>query len=107
MNWVIDELDIFEKCFGDVFYIMEKFKEEFCVIVFFWKYNILEDCGYVSFLEVSCIFYDLGIIGVDGNIIFGDGYIVVDYKNVVNKGFKWYEDCIKIVFVNFDFIDFN
>ncbi|MFM9785684.1 pyruvate formate lyase family protein, partial [Streptomyces scabiei] len=74
MNWVIDELDTFEKRPGDVFYITEKSKEELRAIAPFWKHNTLEDRGYASFPEASRIFYDLGIIGADGNITSGDGH---------------------------------
>ncbi|WP_163627405.1 glycyl radical protein [Lactiplantibacillus plantarum] len=107
MNWVIDELDTFEKRPGDVFYITEKSKEELRAIAPFWKHNTLEDRGYASFPEASRIFYDLGIIGADGNITSGDDHIAVDYKNVVNKGLKWYEDRIKTALANLDLTDFN
>ncbi|RRK11464.1 glycyl radical protein [Lactiplantibacillus garii] len=107
MNWVIDELDTFEKRPGDVFYITEESKDELRKIAPFWQHNTLEDRGYASFPEASRIFYDLGIIGADGNITSGDGHIAVDYKNVVTKGLKWYEDRIKTAFDNLDLTDFK
>ncbi|MFC6164779.1 glycyl radical protein [Lactiplantibacillus dongliensis] len=106
MNWVIDELDTFEKRPGDVFYITEDSKKELREIAPFWKHNTLEDRGYQSFPEASRIFYDLGVIGADGNITSGDGHIAVDYKNVVNKGLKWYEDRIKAALADLDLTDF-
>ncbi|MFC6180133.1 glycyl radical protein [Lactiplantibacillus daowaiensis] len=107
MNWVIDELDTFEKRPGDVFYITEESKKELRDIAPFWQHNTLEDRGYKSFPEASRIFYDLGVIGADGNITSGDGHIAVDYKNVVNKGLKWYEDRIKAALADLDLTDFS
>ncbi|MFD1671091.1 glycyl radical protein [Agrilactobacillus yilanensis] len=91
MNWVIDELDQFEKRPGDVFYITEATKTQLREIAPFWKNNTLEDRGYAAFPKASRLFYDLGIIGAAGNITSGDGHIAVDYNNIITKGLKWYE----------------
>ncbi|MFT8312388.1 MAG: glycyl radical protein [Sporolactobacillus sp.] len=95
MNWVIDELDRFEKRPGDVFYITEETKKQLKEIAPFWKHNTLEDRGLAAFPPHSKIFYDLGIIGADGNITSGDGHLAVDYKNVINYGLKSYEKRVK------------
>lgn len=107
MNWVIDELDTFEKRPGDIFYITEESKQELRDIAPFWQHNTLEDRGYASFPEASRIFYDLGIIGADGNITSGDGHIAVDYQNVVTKGLKWYEQRIQEALDQLDLTDIN
>lgn len=92
MNWVIDELDKFEKRPGDVFHITEKTKRELRRIAPFWENNTLEDRGYAAFPPQARIFYDLGIIGADGNITSGDGHIIVNYNEVINKGLVWFEN---------------
>lgn len=91
MNWVIAELDTFEKRPGDVFYITEKSKKQLRAIAPFWHNNTLEDRGLAAFPPQSRIFYDLGIIGADGNITSGDGHIAVDYQALLKHGLKWYE----------------
>ncbi|ANK58892.1 formate C-acetyltransferase/glycerol dehydratase family glycyl radical enzyme [Loigolactobacillus backii] len=105
MNWVIDELDSFEKRPGDVFYITDKTKQELKAIAPFWKNNTLEDRGYAAFPPQSRLFYDLGVIGADGNITSGDGHIAVDYKNVINKGLKWYEERVQAQLNQLDLTD--
>ena len=92
MNWVIDELDKFDKRPGDVFQISEETKKQLREIAPFWKNNTLEDRGYASFPPEAKIFYDLGLVGADGNITSGDGHIIVNYDEVINKGLVWYED---------------
>ncbi len=107
MNWVVDELDQFEKRPGDVFYITEETKQELREIAPFWKNNTLEDRGYAAFPPESRLFYDLGIIGADGNITSGDGHIAVDYKNVINKGLKWYEQRVQTAMAKLELTDIN
>lgn len=107
MNWVIDELDQFEKRPGDVFYIAEETKQQLREIAPFWQNNTLEDRGYATFPPESRLFYDLGIIGADGNITSGDGHIAVDYKNVINKGLKWYEQRVKNAMAQLELTDIN
>lgn len=105
MNWVIDELDTFEKRSGDVFYITEEAKKQLREIAPFWKHNTLEDRGYASFPPQSRLFYDLGLIGADGNITSGDGHIAVDYENVINNGLVSYEKRIKELMKQLDLTD--
>lgn len=107
MNWVIAELDQFEKRPGDVFYITEETKQQLREIAPFWQNNTLEDRGYAAFPPESRLFYDLGIIGADGNITSGDGHIAVDYKNVINKGLEWYEQRVKTAMAQLELTDIN
>ena len=62
MDWVIKELDEFEKRSGDVFYISEKTKEQLRSIAPFWEHNTTKDRGLAAIPPASRIFYDLGII---------------------------------------------
>ena len=107
MNWVIDELDTFEKRPGDVFYITEDTKDKLREIAPFWQHNTLEDRGLAAFPPKSRVFYDLGIIGADGNITSGDGHIAVDYTALINKGLKWYEARAQKAMDALDLTDYN
>ncbi|WP_057770477.1 glycyl radical protein [Lactobacillus selangorensis] len=107
MNWVIDELDTFEKRPGDVFYITEETKQQLRDIAPFWKNNTLEDRGYAAFPPKSKLFYDLGVIGADGNITSGDGHIAVNYETVINKGLVWYEKRVQTAMDALDLTDYN
>jgi formate C-acetyltransferase len=107
MNWVIDELDRFEKRPGDIFYISEETKAQLREIAPFWKHNTLEDRGLAAFPPQSKLFYDLGIIGADGNITSGDGHLAVDYKAVITNGLIWYETRVKDALDQLDLTDIN
>jgi formate C-acetyltransferase len=86
MDWVIDELDEFEKRDGDVFYITEKSKEVLREIAPFWEHKTLKDRGIAGMPAESRVFYDLGIIKAEGNITSGDAHIAVNYEKVLKLG---------------------
>lgn len=91
MDWVIDELDKFEKRDGDIFYITEKNKEDLRQIAPFWEKNTLKDKGLSRMPKETKVFYDLGIIKAEGNITSGDAHIAVNYEKVLNLGLVDYK----------------
>lgn len=87
MDWVIDELDAFDKRDGDRFTISEENKRALREQVYpYWKGRTLQDKGYAAFPERARLFYDLGIIKAEGNITSGDAHIAVDYGRVLREG---------------------
>ena len=88
MDWVIEELDEFEKRPGDRFIISEENKEVLRNIYPYWKGRTLKDKGYAAFPESARTFYDLGIIKTEGNITSGDAHIAVNYEIVLKEGLK-------------------
>lgn len=91
MDWVIKELDTFEKRDGDVFLISSEAKEQLRSIAPFWAHNTTKDKGLAAMPPQSRIYYDLGIIKAEGNITSGDAHIAVDYTALLNKGLKDFE----------------
>ena len=91
MDWVIRELDEFEKRDGDVFYIDEKTKQQLRDIYPFWEHNTLLDKGLAAIPPESRVFYDLGIIKAEGNITSGDAHLAVEYEKVLKEGLRSYE----------------
>lgn len=91
MDWVIDELDTFDKRDGDRFYITEANKQVLRDIAPFWQHNTVKDRGLAAMPEKSKVFYDLGIIKAEGNITSGDAHIAVDYGRILQNGFREYE----------------
>ncbi|WP_010632585.1 pyruvate formate lyase family protein [Sporolactobacillus vineae] len=75
--------------------ITEDTKQELREIALFRKHNTLGDRGLAAFPPESRVFYDLRIIGADGNITSGDGHIAVDYSQVIRHGLKWYEQRVR------------
>ena len=90
MDWVIDELDEFEKRDGDKFYITEETKKQLREIAPFWENNTLKDRGLAAMPKESKLFYDLGIIKAEGNITSGDAHLAVNYEKVLKYGLKGY-----------------
>ena len=85
MDWVIRELDEFEKRDGDVFYIDEETKEELRNIAPYWEHNTTLNKGLANIPPSSRILYDLGIIKAEGNITSGDAHIAVDYGRIMKE----------------------
>lgn len=90
MQWVIDELDEFDKRDGDVFHITEENKQKLRDIAPFWEHNTLLDRGLAAFPPHSKLYYDLGIIKSEGNITSGDAHCAVDYGRMLRVGLKDY-----------------
>lgn len=95
MDWVVDELDKFEKRDGDIFYITNETKKELCEIAPYWYHNTTKDKGLAMMPPESRIFYDLGIIKAEGNITSGDAHLAVNYETVMKMGLKYYEEKTK------------
>lgn len=92
MDWVVDELDKFEKRDGDVFYITEDTKETLRELAPYWEHNTTKDKGLAAMPASSKIFYDLGIIKAEGNITSGDAHLAVQYEKIMKCGLKDYEE---------------
>lgn len=92
MDWVVRELDEFEKRDGDIFYIDEETKEELRNIAPYWEHNTTLDKGLANIPPNSRVLYDLGIIKAEGNITSGDAHIAVDYGRIMKNGLKEYEE---------------
>lgn len=86
MDWVIAELDEFDKRDGDRFYITEENKQVLRDIAPFWENNTVKDRGLAAMPASSKLFYDLGIIKAEGNITSGDAHVAVKYSYLLEKG---------------------
>lgn len=106
-NWVIDELDEFEKRAGDIFYITEESKNVLREIAPFWEHKTLKDRGLAGMPAESRIFYDLGIIKAEGNITSGDAHIAVNYETVLNLGLINYKERTEKKLKELDLTDYR
>ena len=90
MDWVIEELDQFDKRDGDRFYITEENKQVLRDIAPFWEHNTTKDRGLAAMPAATKVFYDLGIIKAEGNITSGDAHVAVNYRRMLLTGLKVY-----------------
>ncbi len=86
MDWVVAELDEYDKRNGDRFTITEENKQILRDLYPYWKGRTLKDKGYAAFPDESRLLYDLGIIKTEGNITSGDAHIAADYGRVLREG---------------------
>lgn len=91
MNFIIDELDKFEKRDGDVFYITEQTKEQLLTIAPFWKNNNLRARGEALLPEEVNIFMETGLFGMEGKLNAGDAHLAVNYEKLLSDGLIGYE----------------
>ncbi len=92
LEFVINELDLFEKRDGDVFYITEETKEQLRSIAPFWENNNLRARGGALLPEEVDVFMETGFFGMEGKLNSGDAHLAVDYKTMLEIGLKGYEE---------------
>lgn len=95
MGFVIDELDLFEKRDGDVFYITEDTKKDLLSIKDFWDHNNLRARGEALLPEEVSVFMETGFFGMEGKLNAGDAHLAVNYKRVLSEGLIGYENRVK------------
>ena len=92
MDWVIRELDKFDKRPGDRFYLSEEAKAKIREIAPFWENNTIRDRGMANMPEATRKIYELGLIQAEGVLSSGDAHIAIDYKRVLEAGLKEYRN---------------
>jgi len=95
MEFVIKELDLFEKRDGDVFYITEETKEKLRSIAPFWENNNLRARGGALLPKEVDVYMETGLFGMEGKLNAGDAHLAVNYKKVLEIGLKGYEERVK------------
>jgi len=86
IDWLIDELDEFERRDGDRFQIDEADKARLREIAPFWEKNTLKDAGLAIMPERARLLYDIGVIKAEGNITSGDAHIAANYPLLLRVG---------------------
>lgn len=105
MEFVMKELDQFEKRDGDVFYITEKTKEQLREIAPFWQNNNLRARGEALLPEEVRVFMETGVFGMEGKLNAGDAHLAVNYERILKDGLKGYEKRVKEYKATLDLTD--
>lgn len=105
MEFVMKELDQFEKRDGDVFYITEKTKEQLREIAPFWQNNNLRARGEALLPEEVRVFMETGIFGMEGKLNAGDAHLAVNYERILKDGLRGYEKRVKEYKASLDLTD--
>lgn len=88
MKFVLDELDLFEKRDGDVFYITEETKQTLREIAPFWENNNLRARGEALLPKEVDVYMKTGFFGMEGKLNAGDAHLAVDYPQILKTGLK-------------------
>ena len=78
MKFIMEELDLFEKRDGDVFYITEETKKQLRKIAPFWENNNLRARGEALMPEEMQVYMDTGFFGMEGKLNAGDAHLAVE-----------------------------
>lgn len=105
MGFVLDELDLFEKRDGDVFYITEKTKRQLRDIAPFWEGTTLRDRGMALIPDEMQVYMETGFFGMEGKLNAGDAHIVVDYPTMLQIGLRGYEQRTRDLKAGLDLTD--
>ena len=105
MEFVMKELDQFEKRDGDIFYITEKTKEQLREIAPFLQNNNLRARGEALLPEEVRVFMETGVFGMEGKLNAGDAHLAVNYERILKDGLKGYEKRVKEYKASLDLTD--
>ena len=103
MEFVMNELDLFEKRDGDVFYITEETKQQLRDIAPFWENNNLRARGEALLPDEVSVFMETGVFGMEGKLNAGDAHLAVNYERILAEGLKGYEERTKKLKAALDF----
>ena len=103
MEFVMNELDLFEKRDGDVFYITEETKQQLRDIAPFCENNNLRARGEALLPDEVSVFMETGVFGMEGKLNAGDAHLAVNYERILAEGLKGYEERTKKLKAALDF----
>ena len=105
MDFVLRELDLFEKRDGDVFFITEETKDQLRSIAPFWENNNLRARGEALLPEEVSVFMETGVFGMEGKLNAGDAHLAVNYDRVLREGLRGYEERVNKLRAALDLTD--
>lgn len=105
MDFVLNELDLFEKRDGDVFYITEETKQQLREIAPFWENNNLRARGEALLPDEVSVFMETGVFGMEGKLNAGDAHLAVHYQRILSDGLKGYEKRVREKKASLDLTD--
>lgn len=85
-QWVIDELDEFDKRHGDMFLIDELTKEELRSIYPYWKGRTHQDDVERNMSKINKLAEKQNILHYGGISMSGDGHIIPDHEKLLSTG---------------------
>ena len=91
VEWILREIDEFEKRPGDAYYLSEADKEGLREILPWWRGKTLLDKGYALMAPEIMEIHEAGIIRAEGNLTSGDAHIAIYHAKLLEKGLDGYK----------------
>lgn len=91
-DWVIEELDEFDKRSGDAFFISEDTKERLRKIAAYWEGKTHKDEVLKNLSPINRLAEKQGVLHRGGISMSGDGHIIPNYDFVLEYGFQGMKD---------------
>jgi len=88
IDWVIEELDQFNKRTGDIFDITEETKQKLRGIQSYWKGKTHQEEVYANMSDTNLWAQKQNVIHRGGISMSGDGHIIPNHELVLAKGFR-------------------
>lgn len=95
VEWILKELDEFDKRPGDAFYLSEDVKEKLKEICAYWQGKTTLEKGRELMTESLREIHKTGIIRAEGNLTSGDGHIAVNFEKILKLGLQGYLDKVR------------
>lgn len=90
-EWMLKELDEFEKRSGDAYYPTGEAKVDIRKLCPFWKGKTTLEKGYALMPKPYKDILDTGIIKAEGNLTSGDAHIAIHHEKVLRIGLQGYK----------------
>ena len=91
IDWVIEELDTFDKRPGDIFAISDEAKEKLRSIHAYWHGRTHQDEVYTHLSELNMLAQKQNVIHRGGISMSGDGHIIPHHEKVLARGLRAYQ----------------
>jgi len=90
VEWIVRELNEFEKRTGDAYFPAEETKKELLESCSFWEGATTLDKGRALMTEDLLAIHESGIIRAEGNLTSGDAHIAVHFPRILEEGLDGY-----------------
>ena len=107
VEWIVKELDEFEKRPGDAFYLTEDTKGELRKICAYWEGKTSLTKGRAMMNETLREIHASGIIRAEGNLTSGDAHIAVNFEKILKLGIQGYLDKVEFKRKQLDLTDWK
>ena len=107
VEWILKEMDEFDKRPGDAFYLSDETKEELKEICAYWHGKTTLEKGRELMTDTLREIHAAGIIRAEGNLTSGDGHIAVNFEKILKLGIQGYLDKVEFKRKQLDLTDWT